>query len=183
MAFSAGCLADHGEPGLSAAADLRPVHPAGPGPGFAVRSAAPLSAAAAPTDWIAGWAVLPDRGLCRVPFSPRAGRGAAPGLCGPGGRGRSRAVFLRLLRIAAARMGLLGRHTGLLVTSVVFSVALGQKFLQKIGPPRKKSLLFCGKMLYNKKNRIWIFIPERRRQIWQRRQKNPRKSSASAAAC
>ena len=46
-AFSDGCLAEHGEPDLSAAADLRPVHPAGPGPGFAVRSAASIPAAAA----------------------------------------------------------------------------------------------------------------------------------------
>ena len=183
MAFSAGCLADHGEPGLSAAADLRPVHPAGPGPGFAVRSAAPLSAAAAPAHRRAGWTVLPDGGLRRVSLSHAAGRGAAPGLCSPGRRGGRRTVFLRVLRIAAPRVGLLGRHTGLFVVSVVFSTVLGQKFLRKNGPARKKSLLFCEKMLYNKKHRICVFIPERRRQIWQKRKKSPGKSSAPAAAC
>ena len=49
-------------------------------------------------------------------------------------------------------LGALGRYAGLLSAFVIFSTALAQKFWQKNGAIRKKSLLFCRKMLYNKKN-------------------------------
>ena len=161
VAFSAGCLADHGEPGLSAAADLRPVHPAGPGPGFAVRSAAPLSAAAAPADRPSGRGLLSGSRRRRLLLSHESGRRGAAGLYGAWYCGRRSAVFLRLFPIAAAGVGILGRHAGLFGVFVVFSGSLDEKFLQKNGPSRKKSLLFCEKMLYNKKNWAHVCITRR----------------------
>ena len=150
-AFSAGCLADYGEPGLSAAADLRPVHSPGSGPGVAVRSAAPLPAAASPAHRPAGHGLLSDGRRGRLLLSHGAGRRRTAGLHGVGRRGRSGAVLLRLLPMAAPHLGFLGGHPGVLGIFVVFSRSLDQKFLRKNGPPRKKSLLFFREMLYNNK--------------------------------
>lgn len=176
-AFSAACSDKHGEPGLPAAADVRPVHPAGAVRRGAVRSAAPLPAAPAPLHRRAGHGLLPDCGSRRLPLSPAAGRGGTAGFRGAGGGGRRGAVLLCLFPNAAPGVGLLGGHPGLLGIFVVFSAALDQKFLQKNGPARKKSLLFCAKMLYNKKNREWTDIPQGGRQTWQRR--NARQKSPS----
>lgn len=68
--------------------------------------------------------------------------------------------------------------TGLLGAFAVLSPAAAEKFLQKNGPARKKSLLFCGKMLYNKKNRASDSL-QRRRQRWQKRR--PREKGPATA--
>jgi hypothetical protein len=53
---------------------------------------------------------------------------------------------------------------------------LGAAFCKKNGPPLQKCLLFCAKMLYNRKNRSLARQKraQRRRRQWQRRQKPQR---------
>ena len=101
-----------------------------------------------------------------LPVSAAAGRGRIAGIHAPWRRGRSSGVFLRVFAASASRLGFLGGYAGLLGIFVVFPAALGEKILQKNSPPRKKSLLFCEKMLYNKKNWVHLFIAQRRR-TWQ----------------
>lgn len=180
-AFSAACLDRDGGPDLPAAAGVRAVHLIGAVRRSAVRSAAALPAAAPPLYRRAGRGLLPAGGGRGLPVPPAAGRRGAAGLCGAGRRGGRGAVLLRLFPAAAAGVGLLGGYPGLLGIFVVFSADVAEKFLQKNGPLRKKSLLFCAEMLYNKKNRETDSL-QRGRQRWQKRRMRE-KSPAPAPVC
>lgn len=177
-AFSAVSLDRDGGPDIPAAAGVRAVHSAGPVRRGAVRPAAALPAAAPPLCRRAGRGLLPGRGRRGLPLPAAAGRRRAAGLCGAGRRGGSGAVLLRLFPAAAAGVDLLGGYPGLPGISAVFSADVAEKFLQKNGPPRKKSLLFCPEMLYNKKNRNAERL-QRRRQRWPKK-RTQKKRSASA---
>ena len=166
----------YGEPDLPAAAGLCPVHSAGLLRRAAVRSAAALPPPPAQADGPAGQPVLSDGGGRRLPLPAAVRRGGAAGLRHFGRAGGRGAVFRRLLRNAAAHMGLLGGYAGLFGTFAVDPSDLDKKFLRENGVSGKKPLLFCAEMLYNKKNRAAKAPLERRRRPWQKRpirQKRP----------
>ena len=169
----------HGEPGLGPAGGLRPVDFAGPVRWGAVRPAAALPAPLAPAHRPSGRHLLPDSRHCVLPVPAAPGRRRAAGLSDIGRAGRRGAVLQRLFPASSSGMGFLGRYVSLLGAFAVFSSALGERFWKKDGPIRKKSLLFCREMLYNKKN--WVGISQRRRQAW--RKKPSSKKSAPGPVC
>lgn len=173
---SAACLDKDGEPGLPAAAGVSPIYSAGAVRRCAVRFAAALPPAPAPVYRCTGHSLLPDCGWCGLSVSAAAGRRGTARLHGAGRRGRRGAVFLRLFPAAAACVDFLGGYPGLLGVFAVFSADVVEKFLQKNGQVRKKSLLFCREMLYNKKNRQQPARLQKGAAAWQTRntQKNSR---------
>lgn len=170
----------HGEHGFPAAAGLWLVYFAGDGGRSAVRSAAPLPPAAAPADGVAGPAVLPCRGK-RGLFVPAAPGGSAADVSAGGYAGRCRGVLLCPVLSSAAGLGLLGGHPGSTVGSGSAASALGENFLRKNVVSRKKSLLFCSQMLYNKENpKKTTCLRQRRAASWRQR---GRKKSIPGQAC
>ena len=141
-----------GEPSLPAAAGVSRSIVLGLSEGLLYDLLRPSGCGAVPPmHRTAGCTILPGGGGRGVPLRPGAGQGRGPGLLpagDPGGRG---AVLFRIVRAAAASMGVLGRYTGLDGAAFELSSPLAEKFLQKNHPLRKKPLLFFEEMLYNKK--------------------------------
>ena len=164
----AACLAACSDDAdLSAAADLWPVRSAGTGRRRAVRPPPALPAALVPLHRPVGWDLLSGGGRRVFPVPAAAGRGRAAGLHGAGGPWRRGHLFLRVLLAFAPRMGLLGGRAGGFSPPDGPPGSVGQRIFEKNGPPRKKPLLFCPQMLYNKKKTI---SPDRRR-TWQKKGK------------
>ena len=157
----------HGESDLAAAADIPALHPTGSLLRRDLRCAAALPDAAAAGDVAAGRGFLPDGGRCGLPVSPDAGRRRTAGVHGAGGCWGRCGLFLRLFGMAAAAVEFLGGHGSCFGEDGSFSHTKNAETFQKKPAMREKTLLFCPKMLYNRKNWVHFDISRKGRRIWQ----------------
>ena len=149
-AFWAACWAEHEKPDFTAAGSVPPVHPAGAVSRGAVRCAAAVPAAVPPLYGSAGRRLLSGCRCGGLSVSAGAGGRRTAGIHAAGHRRGNDSVFLRVFPAPVADLEFLGGHSFIFGYVNVLSGTICRESLQKNGASRKKSLLFCAEILYNK---------------------------------